>query len=841
VGAIRFELRCAVRALRRAPGYTAVLISAIAIAVTFATTLLSLVRATSWRPIPYPNPDQVVAILASSNVDCAERCPDLFAWDTYRAIEASQLGFSAVAPVLGATLPTELADSATVLSGAATTSAFFDLIGTPPAVGRSIQADDDVAGAPLVAVLSYGTWKRQFAGSTAVVGHQVRLSGRSHTIIGVMPAGFDHPSGTAVWTNLRVGDPEAGAMLAAVGRLAPGASMVSVRSRLDVLAGQLRPAADTSSDRRGLAIVSVTDQGKAASSEVGWFTGGVVGFILLLACLNTQVLALIRWIGRGREIGVRMALGAGRAQILRQAVIEQVALGLAAGLLASGLTAGSLAAVDRVMSTRFSLGAPLEFGLMGLTTAISFAVLLSVAIGLSPLLLTGKRDAATMLRRDPAVATPSRGQHRLRLILVASEIAAAVLLVSGAVVLLKSLFFVENVQLGFDPSVAVAQVWIDDQSRWDRRRVIELAERAASRARGADGIAAATVWSTMGPSMMVAPGEPFASIEGSRIETRPICSPYPRCPWPASFQGVDSAFFRVLGIPVIRGRTFGAADDVGTEPVAVVNRRAAEVWWPGADPLGKRFRIGPETSGHPWLTVVGVVENSHPASEAGLGWGARFHDRYFAAIYVPLRQMPIDAPGRPVWAANLLVGVRPLATGASLPAVRREIAAAAPDARVGPLESFRALLDKDWAIDRMRFRLRAVGLIATVSIALVALGLVAIVAYAVRARTREIGIRMALGAPAGSLVRLVAREALLLTGTGLLAGVGLLIVLRPVWAVLFLGANGRFPGFVFGTTLLDPVAVSFGLLGLTAIALVTSALPAVRATRVDPVQCLRAD
>jgi predicted permease len=843
MSALRFETRYAMRVLARSPAFTVTAVVALGVAIALVASLAAVLRVTVLQRPPYRDAADLVTIQGATSARCAEECPDLFTWPAFRAIAGGLRGVSALAPVAQTPRRFEVADSSTDLTAAATTSQAFELLGVRPALGRSIQSDDDRPAAPGIAVLSYGVWRRYFQGRREVLGQPIVLDGERFTIVGLMPAGFDYPEGTDLWTNLRSAGtttPDQRAAFTAVARLTPGTSTARLRQEVALIALRLHEGR-AEGDYPGFAVLSTLDKSAARTGPLGLFAT-VAGVVLILAGVNVQILMLARALARSPELGVRAALGGSRWRIGRPLVIEHALVGLAAGVVAVLLTRALLVVIDSVLAGFLGVGAPLELDWVTGAIAVLAAVALAVGAGLLATLPLLRLDGATAVRGAAAGVIGDRGSARLRLGLVGLESISALLLLAAAGALLKSFVYVEHIELGFDDRVEVARLELDRADRWDAPRIRDAAARIEARLRSLAPVEAATLWSTLGPSMMVKPGEAGVSIESSRREI-PFClTSYAQCPWPNDYQGVPPSFFRTLRIPVLRGRSFDSTDQAGSERVAMVNEAAALSWWPGDNPIGKRFKIGPLGSPNPWITVIGVVRNAQPATELGLDWAARFRDRFFATIYVPLSQQPLEGPGRPEWAATLLLAVRPAAPGSIGPALlRREIQSEEPALRVGPVTPFRRLMSTSWGIGRMRAYLRVIGLLALLGTGLGTLGLAAVVAHAVRARTRELGIRIALGASATAVVRTVAREPATIVLGALLGTLLLLIGFQSVWSALFFGGRGRWPGYIYGTSMLDP-AVLGGAVGLFLVAIVAaSAVPARRACRIDPATTLRSD
>jgi putative ABC transport system permease protein len=790
------DVRVALRGFRRSPTFavTAVLILGVGIGMTVA--IWAVFNAVLLRPPPVSDPDRIVIerILDNGGNELAAGLEDLVQMRqisrTLRAITAYDIRGAINFPMTDGDRPLPLA-------GAQVDGQFFDVLGVRPVIGRLLHAEDDSLSR--VIVLSYDAWQRYFNGDPAVVGRKFRQPtiGVTYTVVGVAPPGIDLPAGADYW----VPSPYTWSGLRIVGRLAPHATLAMARD-----------------EYRSIAERQIREQhwqGSFSLVEMKPFNAAVVGSVrpvlvaliaavsLLLAiiCINIGNLQLMRAAARSRELAVRRALGATYLDVVRQLVVECVLLGAAGGVL--GLVVGEVARRALVVAAPSQLprldavrvtGAP-----FGVAVAVTLVCIL--LFGILPVLAGARGDAASQLRLDTRSGRSTRGRRTLRQVLVGAQVALALILLAGAGLLGRSLQRLQSLNLGFRADhLSVLFVTAPHAKYPDSPHMYALWEAIAPRldaVAGVTGVAPIVASPLAGLVVMLAP---WQSDQQSVAEV--AHSPL------ISFEEGAPESFRVLGIPILRGRGFLDSDREGSQLVAVVSAAVAQRYWPGQDPIGKRIRVSTATP-QPWRTVVGVVGDTRWRSlrdEAPL-------------IYLPYRQ----------WFWQGYVAMRsttPLA--ALLPSIRRAVKDVDPDAVVWTARTMDEYLDKPLAEPRMSALI--VSTFGLVALFLAAVGLYGVMASAVREQTRDIGVRMALGATSNQVQREVLRRAMVVSVAG--AAVGILGAVA---------ASRVIASLLFEVSPTDPVSLVSACAILLVVAAVAAYLPAYRASRVDPARALQAE
>jgi len=790
------DLRIALRGLRRAPTFTVTAVLTLGVGIGMAVAMLTVFDAVLLRPLPMRDEGDLVAPRAfdRSGVDVALWPEELdqLSHDSRALREVAGVVHWAPSPH-----PFLDGDRTIVLDRSIVTGNFFELLGARPALGRLLRADDDVAGAAPAMVLSYGAWQREFGGDTGIVGRDLTdpYTQFQYRVVGVAPPGLDYPTGAEFWIALR---PLGRALMDVVARLAPGIPAVAARSdflslarRLDaqrpvpahIAAAQMRPFGQTVlGDVRPLLV------GLAAA----------VALLLVIACVNVGNLLLVRATTRSREIAIRRALGAGSGDLVGRIVAECALLALAGGALGV-LTAGALLRLLIAV-------APPELPRMDVVRLAGVPLAAAAAVTLVALLLFGvpsalaaaRADSATPLRLDSRAGSGGKTHNRVRQWLVASQLALAVITLAGAGLLVRSLGRLESLRLGYDPhDLAILHVSIPPALSGSH---FTLGEDLTERLGAMPGVAAITpilIPPFEGPNVFLA----AIALEGT---TSPSAAANPVVPYEVGGTG----YFRTFGIPLLRGRGFRDTDQGGAPKVLVVSESTAGRFWPGEDPLGKRLRILGEPQLAGWWTVVGVAGDT------------RLRDLrdVTPAIYFPWRQY--------IFWQGLFAARTSGPVAAVIPAMRRAVRET--DARLTlwraqPMSAYLA-----GPLARPRLSAMLFSAFAIVALLLAAIGLYGVVASAVRAQTRVIGIRTALGATPQTLRREVLRQALAVAGTGALAGaIGALVTTRALRSLLFEVSPA------------DPIALLGACGVLIVVALIAADVPARRAAKVDPMVALR--
>jgi putative ABC transport system permease protein len=808
LGTLGQDVHHGLRVLRHRPGFTLAAVTTLAIGVAGTTVIFSTVRAVLWRPLPYPNPDRLVmlSLIDATSPKPAETNsvspPNFVDW------RQRATAFTAIAAIRDDGYALTGESVAEQITGDAVTGDFFRVMGVPAAVGRALGPPDAASGAPEVVVLSDGLWRRRYGGDPAVVGRRITLDGISREVVGVMPRDFDFPLSSDVWTPLRftVEDltTQRGAeYLTVVGRIAASATETKAAAEMASIGQQL---AESYPKTNGKTTVAVVPLRRAIVGDVQPALRvllSAVGLVFLVACVNVASLVMGAGMTRGRDLAVRTALGATRGRVVRGLFVENVILAAIGGACGTAIAAVGVKAVAGAETVGIPLldGTRIDQAVVAFTiAATTFA---AVVFGVLPAVAASRPDGARELSGSGFRTTAGRGASRARDFLVMGEIAMAVALLIGAGLLSRSLISLTAVPLGLDVDhVQTGSISLPDSSYRDpNRRALFVEDVLARLAARGDVDHAAAVFGL--------PLSPFSyhyslfDLDGAKPGDRSV-----------ELRVVTPGFFATIGTPVVGGRDFAASDRRGSTPVVLVNRSAWRLLWPATEALGHRITLstrlglgGDRAGGQ----VVGVVGDVH---DAGPSVAPR------PTVYLSQQQFPVDF---------LTLVVKPRGVRADLAgAIRTAVASADPNV---PVYANRTLADVGRrVVAAPRFYVQLVGLFALVAILLAAVGVYGVMAQNVGVRTREIGIRLALGASPGMAVGLMLRQAGALAGLGLAAGFGLAAAGRQMIA-----------GILFGVQPVD--GVTYGAVGgaTLLVALLASWLPARRAARVDPVATLRAN
>ncbi len=794
------DLRHALRSLRRAPGFALTAALSLALGIGVATAMFTVFQAVLLRPLPVRDADRVVALWSfrDPTVEIPVVTPEVD--DVARASRM----LSEVAGVVhwGAyPAPLEQEDHQPItLRQTVVTGNFFEVLGARPVIGRLLRREDGVTGAEPVAVLSYDAWRRHFGGDRRVLGRRLvePTGGTTFTIVGVAPPGLDYPVGAEFW---EATTPVTRTGMDVVARLAPGVSPGAARAEFLPLVRRLDRQYHIQLDPIGSSVRTLKDQMLGSARPILVALSSAVALLLLIACVNVGNLLLLRATLRGRELVIRRALGAGHVRIVRLLVVESALLGLAGGALGLVCAVGLLQAllalappgIPRLDLVRFA-GTPAALA-VGVT---ALAVLL---FGVVPALLATRGDLGEALRADARSGSESRRRRQLRRLLVASQVALALIMLAGAGLLVRSLERLEHLDLGFDADrLAVVTLTIPAATYHTSDEYNAKVEQLYDAVRALPGVTALTP--------VLYPPYLGANLFQLRVvlpgQSPDDAAAYGSVPMEAG----GSEYFRTFGIPIVRGRGVLDSDRAGSPKVAVVSEAVARRYWPGQDPIGQHFKFaGVDTASV--RTVVGVAGD------------IRFRRlrEPTPTIFVPWRQL-------------MTFGTFALRTRGSfapvLPRIRAVVRQLEPEwsiERAGTLDDY---LAEPLAQPRLSTLLLSV--FGVVALFLAAIGLYGVMASAVRERTRDLGVRMALGASPDRLPREVVTDALRVTGVGAVAGLALaLLATRSLRALLF------------EVSPWDPLTLLGVCVLLLAVAVLAAYLPARRATRVDPVEALRAE
>ena len=802
------DVRFGIRALRRHSASTLLALLMIAAGVGGATSMFSVLHATLLRPLPFHEPDRLVSLRTGTPAlpDDNWSGPDFLDFRD----QASLL--EAVAASRWQRFALRAEPDPEEVRGASVTVNFFDVLGVAPQAGRVAHlAGPEGEGGRLV-VLSDGLWQSRFGASRGIVGTSITLNDQAYTVVAVMPPGFDYPHGAKLWvvSPLKVPEPpfdfgdnperlRAAHYFDAFARLASGATLASAGKQAeDVSMALAKRYADTNADRRAR-VVSLLDAEIGSVRSTLWLLAGAVACVLLIGCLNVANILLMRAAGREREVQIRAAVGASGYHLVRQFLVESLLLGLSGGALGVMLSAWGLDALVALVPQDVPRLQNVRIDLLVLGFALLTTLLVSVLAGTAPALHAVRRRGA-----GPGVAVGNRASsHHSRGALIVIEVAISVVLLLGAGLMVRTLLHLGAVDLGFRTDATVAaRVTLPPAKYGEDAQIRAFSRSVLNRLTATRGIVSAG-------AVMSLPVDAGASADlRVHIGGRPAANRGTT----AGFQVAAAGYFETMGIPLVRGRLFTAGDRENRPAVAIVSQAFARQFFPGADPIGERLAwADPANPDTQWFTIVGVVGNTR-------------HEAVYAApraeAYVPMAQAPMPY----FW----FVARGSLGQEHTTRAIRAAVTSVDPGRPLSPIRTLEEVVSR--SMMQPRFGTLVLVTFAALALVMAALGLYAVLACGVANRTREIGIRMALGARRLSVVGAVFRDGGRLVAFGLLLG------------LLGAGAASRLiVSQLHGVQVTDPVSATACLATLAAASALASLVPALRASRIDPAESLRAE
>ena len=782
------DLRFALRAFARVPGFTVLSITTLALGVGATTAIFSVVNAVLLRPLPYADPDRLVVARGS--------LPD------FRDAAAQSNVFAATGVWASNLYTLDGTGDGRQVRGAVLSPEILPMLGVTPLLGRSFTPDDNRTDN---VILGYGLWQSAFGGDPTVLARTITLSGTSFTVVGVAPPWFRFPSAEfALWTTLggaqakTPGQAENRSLriFNLLARLSPGVTLRQAQGELDAAGGRLEKEFPDSNAGVRLRLTPLRERLVGDIRESLLLLLGAVALLLLIACANVANLMLARTTARRRELAIRVALGAGRLRLARQFAVESLVLAIAGGTIGVLLAVWSVDLLPAILTDRVPRADGIHIDAAVLWFAVAATLLTTIFFGLTPMVY-GVVRLQTGLQEGTRAASASSTARRLRNAIVVLEIALAVIVVVGAGLMLRSFTALTTRDPGFEP-VHLLTFNVQVVNQPDGAARARAIEALLDRLRSIPGVEA--VGGSSGfPIVTAQRGTRFA------VDGRSLTADQDN----AFFMAATPDYFRALATPLRQGRAFTARDTAGSDPVIIVNRRFAETIFAGTSALGRRIRlINPDQSGD-WRTIVGVVGDLHYQGAAG---------ETEPAIYTPFAQTPF------LWA---YVMVRTTGDpGALTAAVRQAVPAVVPRSTAANIQPMQVVLRESVAEPRVAALLTgAFGLLALL---LATIGVYGVVSYGVAQRTRELGIRRVLGARLGDVVRLVVGEGVALALLGVTLGLAGAAVLLT-WT----------SSLLFGVTAHDPVTYGAVALILVAVAGLASWVPARRALRIEPVEALR--
>jgi predicted permease len=809
------DLRYAVRSLRSSPGFAAVGILTLAVGIGASTAIFTTIQGVLLRPLPYRDPDRVIFIQEKRAVTGQ---PNSVSPLNYLDWKTQSRAFDAMAAVAFGAATVTTSDTAVSVRGLRVSAGYFDVFGLLPMLGRTFVAGDDAPGAPRVAIMSRHLWSTRFGSDTAIVGRSVRVDGEPFTIVGVMPASATVDFfGTELWTPLtwtaRTLNRDFHSISFAVAKLTSGVPVATARSQMDTIAERI--SLDHSATNKGWGVIVRPYSDLWVTSDLKrslYLLLAAVGAVLLIGCANLSNMALARGLARQREVVVRSALGASRARLLRQFLTENVVIGLLGGALGVGLAYLLLGVLLRsITAYEMPFGLPIAMDSRALlfTGALSFSC--GLAFGLVPAFSATRTGFTEVLKEGGRTASVSRGGRRWRSALIVSEVSLAVTLLSSAALLVRSFYRMQHTDPGFAPTnVLTASLPLAETQFGDRTMMNTYLDRIVAKVHALPGVENVALTDAL--PMHWPPYGTFFDIvghtDGDRA-SRPICD----------FKTVSASYFSTVGLVLRRGRLLTGQDQPGAPLATVINETMARKYFLHEDPLGQRLlmrqivpgavgQFGPDVT---WQ-IVGVIANERFTP---------FDDpTERPAMYVSYQQSPTPF--------QLLVVRSTIDVTALREPVRKAVAAVNREQALADVMTLDEVMAESESPDRLRTNL--IGTFALVAMLLSTIGVYSVIAFTVGQRTREIGIRKALGASDGNLQWLIARDLASLAGMGALIGIAGSVAMSRFLA-----------GFLFGTSATDPAAIGGTTLLIAGLSALGAYLPTRGIVKIDATEALRTE
>jgi putative ABC transport system permease protein len=795
------DLRYGVRMLWKQPGFTLVAVLTLALGIGANTAIFSVVNAVLLQPLPYGDPDRLVWMwgdIRNGGNRASVSPPDFL---DYRAQNSVFEQFGASFTVDSSANLTGSGEPERLTSRLVTAN-YFDVLGVRPLYGRGFTAEEERFGRHRVTVLSYGLWQRRFGADQAIVGREITLNDEPYTVIGIMPPDFRAPLAAELWGPMPLDHPgmkaRAAHFLRPIGKLKGGVTLAQAQSEMDAIARRLEEQYPTSNTGWSLLLVPLQERMIGNRKPALLVLFGAVAFVLLIACVNVANLMLVRAVSRRKEIAVRAALGASRWRIARQMLTESLLIALAGGMLGFLLSAWGIDLLVAFSAGNLPPTARISMDATVLAFTVGISVLTGMLFGLAPALQMLKVNLNDSLKAEGRGGAESLGRNHTRNLLVVMETAIAVVLLVGAGLLIRSLIRLQNVHPGFDAENVLTLRLDLSQKKYDKpEKNAAFFSQLETRVAALPGVEVVGMTTELPLS-----GQP--NDLGFTVAGRPPVRPNEG--YDADFRRVNRPIFQALRIPLLRGRHFTEQEVSAGTPVLIVSEALARAVFPNEEPLGQRLLLSPTD---PPREIIGIVGD---VSHRGLDLQKR------ATIYLPTHAT--------TW-KNLVI--RTTADPLSLASeVRREIKTLDPELALASVKPLEQLVYE--SVAEPRYRTTLLGLFAAVALLLAAIGLHGVLAYAVTQRTHEIGIRMALGAKARDVLRLVIGHGIKLALIGVGLGLGAALALTRLMKTL-----------LFDVSATDPLTFVVIALLLALVALVACWIPARRATKVDPMIALRCE
>ncbi len=801
------DVRYALRMLRKNAGFTAVAVLTLALGIGANTAIFSVVNGVLLRPLPFHDSSRL-CLLSERLAAFPILNPSYQNFVDWRAQNQS---FTDLAAVHNLTFTMTGSGDPQRLQAQMASANFFPLVGISAAAGHIFLASEDRAGAPPVALVSYGLWEREFGGSADVLGKDITLDNKPYTIVGVLPAGFEflHPVDVMVpfepWAKTLPDDRSWHPGIVAVGRLKPGATVEQARADMDVIARRLAaqyPEYDTGVSAN---VFEMHDQLVQNVRPALLVLLGAVGLVLLIACVNVANLLLARASSRQREIAIRTAVGAGRLRVVRQLLTESIILSFGGGAAGLLIAWAAMAPLLHLAAADVPNVGPIGLDGRVLLFTLVLALLAGIVFGLAPAVQTAKLDLRAMLNEASRGSTGGVRHQRVRNVLAVTEVALAILLLVGAGLLLRSFERLQNVQPGFEPeNLLVADVPVSQQVYPQSPQRMEFFDRLLDRARSLPGVR------SVGEAVSL-PVSGTAGLLHFNIEGRPPKDP--RDFILIGYRPVSPGYLQTLGTPLLQGRLLADADTERHPFVVVVNQAMTRKYFPDGSALGKHVQIGATpTNEIPWMQIVGIVGDMKQSLASDPQ----------AEMYLPIRQADSMLP---IFSVSIVLRTQGDPRG-EISSFRGAVHDLDPNQ---PVEKVRTMEENiSNSVTEPRFRALLLGIFALSALLLSVIGLYGLMAYSVSQRVYEIGIRVTLGAQRSDVMWLIVGHGMLLTLFGVAIG-----------SAAAAGLTKLLARFLYGVSATDPVTFIAVAVTLLAVAFLACYVPARRATKVDPLVALR--
>ncbi len=811
------NVRYALRSLAHNPGFASIAVLALALGIGANTAIFSVVNGVLLQPLPYQDPARLVQL--------SEQSPDFntmsVAYPNFKDWRDQNRCFSSMAAIRWEDYDVTGGGRPEHLSGRMVSAEFFRVLGIHPTLGRDFDVNEDRPGTTPVAIISGGLWNRRFGSDPGVIGRKLKLNGQDYTIIGVTPSDFEYQGKYDIytligqWDNMMARSRDMHPGIYVVARLKPGIEQTRAQSEMTAVAARIAEAYPKSNARHGINVKPLTNVIVGDVGSTLLVLLGAVGFVLLIACANVANLLLARSTGRRKEMAIRSAMGASRARVIFQLLTESVVLSLAGGAVGLAIATwgakAMLAAVPGGLPRMDSIA--VDSWVLAFTLGVS--LLTGVVFGLVPALQSSVTDVHETLKEGSRGSTA--GPHRLRSLLVVSEVSAALVLLIGAGLMIRTMQQLSSVNPGFDPArVLTFSVGLSPADTVTPDRILQTFDRTLANIRSVPGVTNASV-TTLIPLGGSDSEIPFYVIGRPRPTSQGDMN------W-ALVYATEADYLKSMGIPLLRGRYLEPGDSRHAAPVVVIDEVLAHSIFPKEDPIGKSIRVPDMGESGQELTkpmeIVGIVGH---VNHWGLDTDARARVR--SELYVPLSQIPEPFMKGMATSSSFVVraGTDPLAI---VPAMRRAVAGAGNEQPVYSVRSMEEIVSA--SIAGRRFSMLLFGIFAALALVLAAVGIYGVISYSVAQRTHEIGIRVALGARPGDVLRVVVAQSM----TPVLMGVA-------IGLAASLGLTRLMANMLYGVKASDPATFCAVALVLSAVALAASIIPARRATRIDPTMALR--